>query len=79
MDKTIRVRRYAADICNWFEHLLDKYDITIPDEDRTGSEDEARLYGVSYYGLEQAVTEVLRELIQEVKAKPDANCEYFDY
>lgn len=78
-DNGIRVRRTAADICNLFEHLLDKHDITIPDEDRTGGEDEARLYGVTYFNLEQEVTDVLRSLIEEVKANPEAPCEYNDY
>lgn len=78
-DNGIRVRRTAADICDLFEHLLDKHDITIPDEDRTGADDEARLYGLTYFNLELEVTDILRSLIEEVKANPEAQCEYDDY
>lgn len=79
MDNCIHVRLIAAVICEHFEDLLEKHDITIPDEDRTGSDDEARLYGLTYYDLEEKVTGELRSLIEQVKAKPDAPCEYFNY
>ena len=79
MDNTIKVRLTAAFICDIFEELLDKHGITIPDDDRTGSEGEARLYGLTYFDLERGITDILRSLIEEVKAKPDAQCEYNDY
>lgn len=79
MDKSIRVRQTAASICDLFEDLLDKHNITIPDDDRTGAEGEARLYGLTYFNLELEVTEALRSLIEEVKANPDVECEYNDY
>lgn len=34
------------------EHVLERYDLTIPDENRTGEADEARLFGNAYYELE---------------------------
>lgn len=79
MDNMINVRHYAASICDLFEELLDKHDITIHDDDRTGSEGEARLYGLTYYDLEEKVTNELRSLIERVKANPDAAYEYFNY
>ena len=77
--KTIKVRYTAAEICDLFEELLEEFGITIPDDDRTGSEGESRLYGITYFNLEQEVTNVLKTLIEEVKANPDTQCEYFDY
>ena len=59
--------------------MLAKHDITIPDEDRTGSEGEARLYGLTYYDLEQYVTNELKSLIEYVKENPNAPCEYDNY
>lgn len=79
MDNIIKVRHTAAAICELFEELLDEHDITIPDGDRTGAEGEARLYGCTYFNLELAVTDILRSLIEEVKSKPDVQCEYNDY
>lgn len=78
-NKTIKVRHTAAAICEIFEDLLEEFGITIPDDDRTGSEGEGRLYGLTYFNLELEVTDILKSLIEEVKANPDAQCEYFDY
>lgn len=30
----IRIRQFSADICEVFEDLLDKYNITVPDKNR---------------------------------------------
>ena len=79
MDNSIKVRLTSALICDLFQELLDKHDITIPDDDRTGADGEGRLYGLTYFNLELEVTEALRTLIEEVKANPDVECEYFDY
>lgn len=79
MDDRIKVRLTSALICDIFEELLDKYNITIPDEDRTGADDEGRLYGLTYFNLETEVTEALRTLIEYVKKNPDMQCDYNDY
>lgn len=79
MNNMIKVRQVAASICELFEELLDEHDIAIPDADRTGAEGEAQLYGCTYFNLELAVTDILRSFIEEVKANPDAQCEYNDY
>ena len=50
----------AADIIDIFEELLDRLDITLPDEWREGEEDEARIFGATYYELENKIVERLR-------------------
>lgn len=50
----------AADIIDIFEELLDKLDITLPDEWRDGEEDEARIFGDTYYELEDKIVERLK-------------------
>lgn len=41
----------AANLIDIFEECLDEHDITIPDEEREGNEDEARIYGKVYDDL----------------------------
>ena len=54
-------RETAIEILAEFEELLDKEGIKIPSEDRTGEKEEACLYGVEYYELEDSITEILKE------------------
>ena len=54
----------AADIIDIFEELLDKLDITLPDEWREGEEDEARIFGDTYYELESKIVERLRKEVK---------------
>lgn len=51
----------ADDIVDIFEELLDRLDITLPDKWREGEEDEARIFGDTYYELENKIVERLRE------------------
>ena len=51
----------ASDIIDIFEELLDKLDITLPDKWRDGEEDEARIFGDTYYELENKIVERLRK------------------
>ena len=51
----------AADIIDIFEELLDRLDITIPDKWREGEETEARIFGDTYYELENKIVERLRK------------------
>ena len=44
----IHTHNIAAGIVDEFESLLDHHDITIPDDERTGADDEARLFGDTY-------------------------------
>jgi hypothetical protein len=68
----IKLREYSVEIVELFEDLLEKHDITIPDEDRTGDEGEARLYGMTYSDLEDDVLHALCRLVLRVKKLPDA-------
>ena len=51
----------ADDIIDIFEELLDSLDITLPDKWREGEEDEARIFGDTYYELESKIVEKLRK------------------
>jgi hypothetical protein len=68
----IKLREYSVEIVELFEDILEKHDITIPDEDRTGDECEARLYGMTYANLEDDVLHALCRLVLRVKKLPDA-------
>ena len=54
----------AADIIDIFEELLDRLDITLPDKWREGEEDEARIFGDTYYELENKIIERLRKEVR---------------
>lgn len=68
---SIKLREYSVDIVELFEELLEAHDITIPDEDRTGDESEARIYGATYSDLEDKVKHILSNLVLRVKKLPD--------
>ena len=53
-------RETAIDILEEFEELLDYHEIDIPDEDRIGNPTEARIYGKSWYNLEDKITDILK-------------------
>ena len=57
----VDIRNTADDIIDIFEELLDRLDITIPDKWREGEEDEARIFGDTYYELENKIVERLRK------------------
>lgn len=50
----------ADDIIDIFEDLLDRLNITLPDKWREGEEDEARIFGDTYYELEGKIIERLK-------------------
>ena len=58
-----KLRVFAAVICDAFEDLLEQHDITIPDLEREGNEDEARLYGLAYENLENRVVDILKKMV----------------
>lgn len=61
MDTTNNLTNTAADIIDIFEELLDRLDITLPDKWREGEENEARIFGDTYYELENKIVERLRK------------------
>lgn len=52
-------RGVAITILDVFEEMLESKGISIPDEDRTGEESEACLYGRTYADLENEIEELL--------------------
>lgn len=52
-------RKIAIKIINEFENILAENNIRIPDKDRKGNEDEACIYGTTYYNLEDTILEIL--------------------
>ena len=60
-----KTRGIAIMILDIFEGMLNDKGIIIPDEDREGDEDEACLYGNTYYELEDEITELLCNYIDE--------------
>lgn len=51
----------AIEIISLFEDLLEANNLTIPDRDREGNEEEARIYGMNYYRLEDEITGILKK------------------
>lgn len=60
MNNTNNLIGTADDIIDIFEELLDRLDITLPDKWREGEEDEARIFGDTYYELENKIVERLK-------------------
>lgn len=60
-----KTRGIAIAILDMFEDMLDEKGIMIPDEDRTGEESEACLYGMTYANLEDQIYELLCEYIDK--------------
>ena len=64
MNNTNSLIDTADDIIYIFEELLDRLDITLPDKWREGEEDEARIFGDTYYELENKIIERLRKEVR---------------
>lgn len=59
MSDISKERELAINIIDEFEELLAEHDLVIPDNDREGNEEEACIYGCTYYGLEDKITEMI--------------------
>lgn len=55
----------AIMILDIFEDMLDEKGIMIPDEDRTGAEGEACIYGMTYGELEEEIAALLSKYIND--------------
>ena len=67
---TVRARQYAQSICEMFEEILEKHDITVPDPNRDSQgegEEAARIYGETYFNLEDDITNMITDIINRVK------------
>lgn len=60
-----KTKGIAIMILDLFEEMLDEKGIQIPDEDRTGDDSEAALYGMTYGKLEDQITAILANYIDE--------------
>lgn len=60
-----KTRGIAVMILDIFEDMLAEKEIIIPDDDREGDENEACIYGSTYYELEDKITELLCDYIDE--------------
>lgn len=60
-----KTRGITIMILEMFEDMLADKGIVIPDDDREGDEEEACLYGSTYYELEDKITELLCDYIDE--------------
>ena len=58
-------RELAIEILDEFEDLLEGHNLTITDRDREGNEEEARIYGMNYYALEDKITEMIEEFLNK--------------
>lgn len=65
--------KYATEILDCFEDLLDQKGIDIPSEDRNGEDGEARIYGTEYFELEDMIVELLKEFKEEVHKSCENN------
>lgn len=54
-------RGLAIMILDIFEDMLEEKGVMIPDDDRTGAEGEACLYGCTYGDLEEEITALLEK------------------
>lgn len=62
-DKIIEI---TCAIIDEFEEVLEKNDITIPDSEREGDPEEAKIYGKTYYDLEDKIKNILSNTMQEI-------------
>lgn len=53
------MKRRVEPFMSALENFFEKYNITIPDKNRTGEADEAHLFGEAYYELEDIFTKIL--------------------
>ena len=71
------LRGIAATIIDLFEDLLDKNNVTISDSCRQGDPDEARIYGDTYYALEDSITRILERLVSKESGLSITNYEKY--
>lgn len=55
-------REIAIMILQAFENKLDELNVTLSDKERIGMLEEARIYGQTYYELEDLITNILKEV-----------------
>ena len=68
----IYTHNIAANILEEFEEILYANGVVIPDDERTGEESEACLYGDTYSNLLYNVECYIIEALKELKDNPDS-------
>lgn len=59
-----KLTQIAASIIDEFEEVLEYNDITIPDKHRDSDcDDESKIYGSTYYKLEDAIKKILSNIL----------------
>lgn len=73
MTNVIYTRSEAADIVELFEMVLDKYDIRIPspEDDEREPDNEAKLYGSTYFNLLDDVEARIASLLTRIGEGPN--------
>lgn len=73
MANMIYTRSEAADIVELFEMVLDKYDIRIPspEDDEREPDNEAKLYGSTYFNLLDDVEARIASLLTRIGEGPN--------
>ncbi len=61
----IYTHNLTSKILDTIEEILEKHDITIPDKNREGDPDEARIYGSVYNELQEKIEKILVEELKE--------------
>ena len=56
----------SIDILNVFEDKLDELDISLPDIHRMGEPNEARIFGETYYEIEDEIKELTNNLAKQI-------------
>ena len=60
-----KARALAISIIDMVDNILCKHDIKIPDDDRTGDESEAAIFGTTYALLEDQISDLLRDHLKD--------------
>ncbi len=53
-------RNFASGILEIFEEKLEELNISLPDNQREGKQEEARIYGENYYDLLDEISDFIR-------------------
>lgn len=69
-----KMRELASAIVETFEEVLDRYDVTLPssEDDEREQGNTARLYGMTYYGLLDAVEALIADYCKDIKSEQTA-------
>ena len=62
------VKEAAISIIDLFEEILDRHNITIPDDFRERKDGEARIFGDTYYELEEKIEKVIKPTLKSQNA-----------